>query len=306
LFALAGSPATVLAARLADRTAKGIRGAPRDAMIADETPPEIRGAAFGLRQSLDTVGAFVAPLAAIGLMLLFAQDIRLVFWVAVIPAVASVALAWVALKEPQRHSSATKPQPTLAGFRVIGAPTRRLIQLGFLFTLARFSESFLILKGVEAGLSITIAPLVLVLFNLAYLLGSYPAGALSDRRDPKGVLLAGIGVLVAADLILSRDWGLAGLAAGVALWGVHMALTQGLFARMIADSSPPELRATSFGAFHFVTGIATLLASVAAGMLWDREGSDAAFVAGAGVAAVAGAMLVLLPADSTQHQTRSS
>jgi MFS family permease len=169
--------------------------------------------------------------------------------------------------------------------------------LGFLFTLARFSESFLILKGVEAGLPLATAPLVLVLFNLAYLLGSYPAGALSDRREPRSILLVGIAVLVVANLILSRDWGLAGLGAGVALWGVHMALTQGLFSRMIADVSPAHLRATSFGVFHFATGISTLLASLAAGMLWDRDGSSATFVSAAAVAAVAGAMLWLLPAD---------
>ncbi len=302
LFAMAGSPATVLGARLLDRTAKGIRGAPRDAMIADDTPPAIRGAAFGLRQSLDTVGAFLAPLLAVGLMLLFAGNIRWVFWIAVLPAIASVALACVALREPVHHQAPVKPQPILAGFREINRPTRRLIQLGFLFTLARFSESFLILKGVEAGLSLTMAPLVLVLFNLAYLLGSYPAGALSDRHEPRSILLVGIAVLVTADLILSRDWGLAGLAAGVVLWGVHMALTQGLFARMIADVSPPQLRATSFGAFNFATGISTLLASLAAGMLWDRDGSSATFATAAGVAAVAGAMLWLLPSESLRGE----
>ena len=306
LFALAGSPATVLGARLLDRTAKGIRGAPRDAMIADDTPPEVRGAAFGLRQSLDTVGAFLAPLLAVGLMFLFAGNIRWVFWVAVVPAVASFALAWAALREPAHHEAPAKPQPIMAGFRAINRPTRRLIQLGFLFTLARFSESFLILKGVEAGLSLATAPLVLVLFNLAYLFGSYPAGALSDRRDPKSILLVGIAVLVVADLVLSRDWGLAGLAAGVALWGVHMALTQGLFARMIADASPPELRATSFGAFNFATGISTLLASLAAGLLWDRDGSSMTFLSAAAVATVAGVMLWLLPADSLREEARAS
>nr|WP_294171148.1 MFS transporter [uncultured Sphingomonas sp.] len=295
LFALATSPAAVLGARLVDRTAKGVRGAPRDAMIADETPPAIRGAAFGLRQSLDTVGAFLAPLAAVALMWLFADDIRAVFWVAVIPAFLSVGLAWLALKEPAQHVDSRKPRPLLHGFRNVDGNCRRLIFVGFVFTLARFSESFLILKGHYAGLSLAAAPLVLVLFNLAFLLLSYPAGALSDRRDPRAILAAGIAMLVAGNLVLARTDGVAWLAAGVFLWGGHMALTQGLFARMIADAAPEQLRATTFGLFHFATGIATLLASVAAGLLWDRQGPQATFTASAAVAALAALLLLSLP-----------
>ena len=294
LFALAASPFTVLGARLIDRTAKGIRGAPRDAMIADETPPEVRGAAFGLRQSLDTVGAFLAPLAAVALMWLFVENIRAVFWVAVIPAIGSVILAWLFLREPSRHTP-TKPQPLLSGFRQVDKGSRQLIMVGFVFTLARFSESFLILKGHYAGLSLAAAPLVLVLFNLAYLLLSYPAGVLSDRRDPRAILVAGIALLVAGNLVLARTDGLAWGAVGVFLWGGHMALTQGLFARMLADSAPEQLRATTFGMFHFATGIATLLASLAAGLLWDRQGPEATFTASAVVAALAGLMVMSLP-----------
>lgn len=303
LFALATSPATVLGARLVDRTAKGIRGAPRDAMIADETPPEIRGAAFGLRQSLDTVGAFLAPLAAVGLMWLFADDIRAVFWVAVIPAALSIGLAWLALKEPARHVDSSKPQPLLRGFRNVDKACRRLIFIGFIFTLARFSESFLILKGHYAGLSLAAAPLVLVLFNLAYLLLSYPAGALSDRRDPRAILFAGIVLLVAGNMVLARTDSLAWMAVGVFLWGGHMALTQGLFARMIADAAPERLRATSFGLFHFATGIATLLASVAAGLLWDRQGPEATFTASAAVAVMAALLLLSLPATKDERNS---
>ena len=295
LFALAGSPLTVLGARLVDRTAKGLRGAPRDAMIADETPPEIRGAAFGLRQSLDTVGAFLAPIAAVALMWAFADDIRAVFWVAVIPALLSVGLAWLALREPARHAAGAALQPVLAGFRQVSPATRRLIAVGFLFTLARFSESFLILKGVDAGLSLATAPLVLVVFNFAYLALGYPAGALSDRLDPRLILVGGIAMLVAGNLVLARTDDFAGLTVGVLLWGGHMALTQGLFARMIADAAPPDLRATSFGLFHFATGIATFLASLAAGLLWDRIGPQATFTASAAVAAMAALMLLSLP-----------
>ena len=295
LFPLAAGPIELMGARFADRVGKGIRGGPRDAMIADETPPEIRGRAFGLRQSLDTVGALIAPLLAIGLMALFAGDIRLVFWIAVIPAVASAMLVWLALKEPRQHVASGKALPFFAGFREIDRATRRLLAVAFLFTLARFSEGFLILKGMEAGLSATWSPLALVVFNLAFMTLAFPAGAFSDRSNPRTILLAGMALLIAADLILAQSVGLPGLTLGIALWGAHMALTQGIFARMIADSAPEHLRATSFGAFHFVSGIATLLASVGAGLLWDRDGSQATFLAGAGVAAVAMAMLVLLP-----------
>ncbi|QIK80068.1 MFS transporter [Sphingomonas piscis] len=294
LFPMAGSLVAVLGARFADRIGKGIRGAPRDAIIADETPPEIRGRAFGLRQALDTVGALLAPLAAIGLMLLFADDIRAVFWVAVIPAALSFLLVLIALKEPEQRLAASS-QKMVAAFRDLDRNMRRLIAVGFLFALARFSEGFLILKGVEAGLSQTYAPLTLVLFNLVFLAFAYPAGALSDRVAPRTLLMAGLAVLIAGDLVLAGVPGLAGLALGVALWGAHMALSQGVMARMIADAAPPQLRATGFGAFYFVTGIATLLASLAAGLIWDRDGSAAAFVAGAAVAAVTLVMLTLLP-----------
>jgi MFS family permease len=294
LFPLAGSAVAVLAARFADRVGKGIRGAPRDAMIADETAPEMRGRAFGLRQSLDTVGALLAPLAAIGLMMVFASDVRAVFWIAVIPAALSFLLVLFALREPETRAPLSR-QPMLASFRELDRPTRRLIAVGFLFALARFSEGFLILKGMESGLSLAFAPLTLVLFNLIFFLFAYPAGAISDRVEPKAILIVGLGLLVAGDLVLARSEGLAGLACGVALWGAHMALTQGVLSRMIADTAPDHLRATSFGAFFFVSGLGTLLGSVAIGLIWDRDGASAAFVAGAGAAALTLAMVALLP-----------
>ena len=293
LFALATSGAMVMGARFADRIGKGIRGSPRDAMIADETPPEIRGRAFGLRQALDTVGALIAPIAAIGLMALF-MSIRTVFWIAIIPAAASFLLAWLALREPENKLPPHKREPFFSGFRHLAPETKRLIAVGFLFTLARFSEAFLILKGIEAGLSEAWSPLTLALFNLAYVALAYPAGIVSDRVSPRTILLAGMGVLIAGDLVLAYTIGFAGLIVGVTLWGAHMALTQGIFARMIADSAPEDLRATSFGAFWFVSGIASLLASLGAGLLWDRDGSSATFLASAGMAALAFAMLSLL------------
>ncbi|HVF38187.1 MAG TPA: MFS transporter [Sphingomicrobium sp.] len=294
LFPIAQGALPVLGARFVDRVGKGMRGAPRDAMIADETPPELRGAAYGLRQALDTVGGFLAPLAAIALMLALAGDIRTVFWIAVIPAVLSFLFAWVMLKEPARHA-ATTSSVAWGGWRTIDLEVKRLIGVGFLFGLARFSEGFLILKAMDVGLAMEWSPLVLALFALAYMLLAYPAGALSDRMEPRALLLGGIAVLVVANLWLARADALWAVFAGVALWGAHMALTQGIFARMIADAAPEAERATSFGAFFFAQGVAALLASIGAGLLWDRGGPAETFMASAAIAAAAGAMLTLLP-----------
>jgi MFS family permease len=300
LFPLAASAPAVMLARFADRIGKGIRGAPRDAIVADESPPEIRGRAFGLRQTLDTIGALLAPLAAIGLMALLASDIRAVFWIAAIPAGCSFLLAWLALKEPEQHLAPIKKSPFFAGFKLLDKETRRLLAVGFLFSLARFSEAFLILKGIDVGLSEAMSPLTLAIFNLAYVALTYPAGALSDRMSPRSLLMAGMAVLIAGDVVLAKTVGFAGLVLGTVLWGMHMALTQGIFSRMIADSAPEELRATSFGAFWFVSGIAALLASLGAGWLWDRHGPGSTFLTSAAVAAVALAMLSLL------HEQRGS
>src|SRR3954451_22802388 len=287
LFPLAASAPAVMVARFADRIGKGIRGSPRDAMIADETPPEVRGRAFGLRQALDTVGALLAPLAAIALMAWLASDIRAVFWIAVIPAAMSFLLAWLALREPEQHLAPLKKSPFFAGFRALDQGTKRLLQVGFLFTLARFSEGFLILKGIDIGLSEAMSPLTLAIFNLAYVALAYPAGSLSDRMSPRLILIAGMAVLVAGDLVLAKTNSFPGLVLGTVLWGTHMALTQGIFARMIADSAPEELRATSFGAFYFVSGIGGLFASLGAGWLWDHQGPGSTFLTSAGVAAAA-------------------
>jgi len=297
LFPVAQGAVELMGARFADRVGKGIRGAPRDAIIADETPPEIRGRAFGLRQALDTIGALIAPLAAVGLMILFAEDIRAVFWIAVIPAALSFLLALIAVKEPVANLVAATFQPLFHGFRELDKPVRRLLAVAFLFSLARFSEGFLILRAIDVGVSTVLSPLALVVFNVGFLALAYPAGALSDRMSPRSILMAGMGILAAANLILAQDIGVAGLIVGILLWGAHMALTQGIFSRMIADFAPDHLRATSFGAFYFVSGIGTLLASLAAGFIWDRDGASTTFMAGAAAAAVALAMLSLLHSD---------
>ena len=289
LFALAGSAPVVLGARFADRIGKGLRGAPRDALVADVTPVAIRGRAFGLRQSLDTVGAFAGPLLAIGLMAAFANDMRLVFWVAVIPAILAVLCVIFGVEE-RNDPAVQKPERlpiAIADLKRLERPFWGVVALGVIFTLARFSEAFLILKASAEGLPLTYAPAVLVAMNAVYALGAYPAGIASDRVPARILLGWGLVCLIAADLVLALVSGLAGAFAGIALWGLHMALTQGLMAKLVADQAPAELRGSAFGLFNLATGLALLAASVVAGVLWDRLGSNAPFLAGAAIAAAA-------------------
>lgn len=297
LFPLAGSAALVLAARFVDRVGKGIRGAPRDALVADLTPPAIRGAAYGLRQSLDTVGAFAGPLLAIGLMLASGGDIQLVFWLAVIPAVISVAILVGGVREPDtaRPAKAARSPIRRDELRRLGGAYWRVVAVAAVLTLARFSEAFLVLRAQEAGLAMALVPLVLVVMNLAYGLSAYPVGVLSDRRDPKRLLVLGFAVLVAADLVLAVDGGLWAVLAGTALWGLHMGMTQGLLAALVAETVPADRRGTGFGLFNLAGGLALLLASTLAGGLWSWAGSGATFLAGAGLTVVglAGAVLLL-------------
>ena len=296
VFALAGSVGWVVAARFVDRVGKGIRGAPRDALVAEISPPDLRGASFGLRQSLDTVGAFAGPLLAIALMWAFAGDVVAVFWVAVIPAVLSVAVLLFAVREPDRPADLRKVRNPLSRAEMRHLPRAYWITvaLAFVFTLARFSEAFLILRADSLGLSVALVPAVLVVLNLAYALSAYPAGALSDRMDRTRVLLVGLVILVAADLVLAATAGLAGLFAGVALWGLHMGLTQGILATLVADAAPAELRGTAFGVFNLVTGVSLLIASALAGALWEGIGPQATFLAGAGLAAATAAGLLAM------------
>lgn len=293
-FPLAGSAAVVLGARFADRIGKGIRGAPRDALVADVTPPSIRGRAFGLRQSLDTIGAFAGPLLAIALMLLFANDIRAVFWVAIIPAVLAVIFVIVGVEDPKTSGARQAPPPVrIADLRRLPSAFWRVVGIGVIFTLARFSEAFLILKANAEGLPLALAPLVLVVMNVVYALGAYPAGALSDSWRARSLLLWGLLLLIAADLALAFIPNVAGAFLGIALWGGHMAMTQGLMAKLVADHAPDEIRGSAFGLFNLATGLALLAASVLAGLLWDRLGSQATFIAGASFAAVAFILLTV-------------
>ncbi len=281
LFAIAPTVGWVVTARLIDRVGKGIRGAPRDALVAYLAPPSMRGAAFGLRQSLDTVGAFLGPLLAMGLMLLWANDFRAVFWVAVIPAALCVALLLVGVQEPERAASAVRNDPIRReNLRRLGGAYWWVVALGAVFTLARFSEAFLLLRVQQGGLPLAWTPLVLVLMNVVFALGAYPLGKLADSTRHTTLLAWGLVVLIAADTLLAFSDRGAAAWLGIALWGLHMAMTQGLLATMVADTAPADLRGTAFGMFNLVSGVALLVASGLAGLLWDRLGASATFGAG--------------------------
>ncbi|MDQ3060497.1 MAG: MFS transporter [Pseudomonadota bacterium] len=283
LFALASTTGLVLAARLIDRVGKGIRGAPRDALVADLAPPGLRGAAFGLRQSLDTVGAFVGPLLAMGLMLLWANDFRAVFWVAIIPGFLAVALLLFGVQEPAPAApvSARRNPVSRENLRRLNNAYWRVVIIGALFTLARFSEAFLVLRALQGGLPVAYTPLVLIGMNIVYAVGAYPFGKLSDRVSHSQLLAWGLVVLIAADAVLASSNHWTWVWAGIALWGLHMAMTQGLLATMVTDAAPPDLRGTAFGFFNLVSGLAMLLASTLAGVLWDQLGAPMTFIAGA-------------------------
>lgn len=283
LFAIAPSAGWVLAARFSDRLGKGIRGAPRDALVADLTPQPQRGAAYGLRQSLDSVGAFVGPIAALILMEVFNDDFRLVFWLAAIPAIACVATLAIFVREPARHVAADKTRAPIrwAVVHQLGSRFWAVALIGVVLTLARFSEAFLILRAQGAGLPIALIPLVLIVMNVVYSASAYPTGAFADRMDQRILLAAGFGMLIAADLVLAFGASVWTVMAGVALWGLHMGMTQGLLAALVADATADELRGTAFGVFNFASGIAMLAASVLAGYLWQTIGPSATFLAGA-------------------------
>ena len=289
IFPLADSIGWLVAARFIDRLGKGIRGAPRDALIADLTPPALRGASFGLRQSLDTVGAFLGPLLAIAAMWLSAGNFTFVFWIAVIPAFVSFGLIAFAVREPERPTvlKAVRAPLSMRELGRLGGAYWSIVAIAAVFTLARFSEAFLILRAQSIGLPVALAPVVMVVMNVAYALSAYPAGALSDRFRRTDMLLIGLAFLIAADLTLGFATGIAALFAGVALWGVHMGFTQGLFAAMVADAAPAELRGTAFGAFNLLTGLSLLAASLMAGALWDAVGPAGTFLAGAAWSVIA-------------------
>ncbi|MFN0126578.1 MAG: MFS transporter [Verrucomicrobiales bacterium] len=295
VFPLATTIWWVFGARFVDRIGKGIRGAPRDALLADIAPPRLRGAAYGLRQSLDSVGAFVGPLLAVAFMIWLAGDIKAVLWVAVLPAFLAVLLLIVAVREPERleHASGSRNPLTLAVVADLSLRYWLVVALGAVVTLARFSEAFLILRAQDIGLAIGYVPVIMIVMNVVYALFAYPAGAVADRLSARTLLVFGLVVLIASDVVLAlaASPGIAFL--GAALWGLHMALTQGLLSKLVADAAPAHVRGTAFGVFNLVSGGALLLASVIAGSLWSVFGASATFIAGASFAALAATGLLL-------------
>jgi MFS family permease len=301
LFPLANAIAPVAVARFTDRLGKGIRGAPRDALLADVTAPDQRGAAFGLRQTLDTVGAILGPLAAAGLLLLYTDDIRAVLWWAVLPAIASVLVLVVFVREPETHRAVAKPKPSFRNASALPAAFWWITALASLLTVARFSEAFLLLRGTSLGMDLSAAPVILAGMSLVYALSSYPAGAASDRLGRSSLLALGIVALAASHAALALAANTLVLALGVGLWGLHMGLTQGLLAAMVADVAPLPLRGTAFGVFYALTGVALLIGSAAAGLVWELAGAPAPFVAGAGLALIT--LLLMAPVRSGRQRT---
>ena len=282
LFAIAPTSGVMFSARMIDRVGKGIRGAPRDALVADVTPPEIRGAAYGLRQSLDTIGAFLGPLLAVVLMFLLDNYFQSIFWVEAIPAVLSIALLGFGLKEPRTAIVQKRTNPLRReNLKKLSAAYWWVVAIGSIFTLARFSEAFLVLRAQQMAIPLFAIPLVMVAMNLVYSLTAYPFGKLSDSMSHSKMLQWGLLVLIAADIVLALSSHWSTLLAGVALWGIHMGMTQGLLAAMVAHTAPPELRGTAFGMFNLMSGIALLLASAGAGVLWEVLGAASTFYAGA-------------------------
>lgn len=297
LFPLAAAVEWIFAARILDRVGKGIRGAPRDALVADIVPSEMRGAAYGLRQALDSVGAFVGPLLALAFMAWFANDIRQVFWVAVIPALVSVAVLALAVREPeQEHASADgKKRLSWADAKRLPARYWLTIALGCVVTLARFSEAFLILRAQSLGITAGLVPAIMIVMNVAYAALAYPAGAAADRMHPRHLLLAGLGILIAAHGVFAAASGSLWAFIGAALWGAHLAFTEGLLAKLVADASPASLRGTAFGLFNLANGGALLVAGVVAGWVWGAFGPPATFITGA-VFALLAVIGLLFPA----------
>ena len=307
LFAVAPAIGIVLTARLLDRIGKGVRGAPRDALVADIAPPEVRGAAFGLRQSLDTVGAFLGPLLAVILMLRWADNFRAVFWVAVVPGLLAVSLLMLGVQEPEHHVGMKRSNPIRReNLKRLSGAYWWVVGIGAVFTLARFSEAFLVLRAQQGGIPVAYVPLVMVAMNLVYAASAYPFGKLSDRMSHSTLLSLGLIVLIAADLVLATNDHWLTVAIGVALWGIHMGMTQGLLATMVADTAPADLRGTAYGFFNLVSGIAMLIASAVAGLLWDRLGASFTFYAGGGFCLLALIGLTVKARQSSRTRLASS
>ena len=294
IFPLADSVGWVFGARLLDRFGKGIRGAPRDALIADVTPPELRGAAYGLRQALDSVGAFIGPLLAIALLALFARDFKAVLWFATIPAVIAVLVLWTAVEEPPRSTPRAVQRLAWRDVQSLARPYWKVVLLGLVFTLARFSEAFLVLRGQHLGLGAAFAPAILVAMSVTYAVIAYPAGRAADHYPARVLLVPGLAVLVASDLLFAFANGPILVLSGAALWGIHLGLTQGLLSKLVAATAPPRLVGTAFGIFNLASGLALFVASALAGWVWDAYGPAATFEVSALCAAISAAGVIFV------------
>ncbi|MFM0572603.1 MFS transporter [Paraburkholderia caledonica] len=293
LFAVAPTIGIVVTARILDRVGKGIRGAPRDALVADVTPPHLRGAAFGLRQSLDTIGASLGPLLAVVFMLVWSDNFRLAFWLAVIPGMLAVALLTFGIEEPAREAGTKRVNPIRwDSIKQLGTSYWWVVAVGGVFSLARFSEAFLVLRAMGSGVPIALVPLVMVAMNVVYALSAYPLGKLADTMSQTKLLVAGLVILIASDVVLAHGTHWSVVLVGVALWGLHMGMTQGLLSTMVAHTAPAQLRGTAFGFFNLLSGVVTLVSSAIAGVLWDRLDAAATFYAGAGFCVLTIALLL--------------
>jgi len=295
IFPLADGVGHIVTAKFIDRIGKGIRSAPRDALIADAAPPDARGASFGLRKSLDTMGGFIGPLIAVGVMLISGADFALVFWLAVIPAAAAIGLLIFGIREPKKPYVAKSRPAFLRQAAKLNRACWMVMIVAAILMLARFSEAFLLLRAEQAGIVISLVPLVMVLMHAVYGLCAYPVGALSDRIGRGGLLAGSIGVLAMADLAIAFSPGIGGYLLGIVLWGMHMGMSQGLLATLIADHAPAELRGSAFGMFNLVSGGALLIGNILAGLYWEFAGSDMTFLAGAGFCVLAGLAVLILP-----------
>ena len=301
VFPLAGSIGWIVGARFIDRVGKGIRGAPRDALLADLSPVNVRGAAFGLRQSLDTIGAALGPLLSIVFMLLTASNFIAVLWIAVVPGFLSFLVILFVVREQDHPTAKPVHLPLSFGqLRRLGRSYWFVVGVATVFALGRFSEAFLLLRAQSAGFPLPLVPTVMLVMNIVYALAAWPTGVLSDKVGRYGLLTGGFSVLIAADLVLAFGANIPAVGIGAALWGLHMGLTQGLLASLVADTAPGDLRGTAFGMFNLITGAATLLASLIAGALWDVIGPTGTFLAGATFTLLA--LLVIPTAESASHE----
>lgn len=296
LLALSTSWMQVFWIRFADRAAKGFRGAPRDALLADSVEPDRRGAAFGLRQSMDSAGAILGPLGAVVLLPVFLGNVRMVFWAAAVPGLISIVLVWALVREVRPSSATKSSRQANPPFRLWSASNRRLLGILLavaIFSLGNSSDLFLILRAQNLGVSTHWAPLLGLVFNTVYTLLSWPAGWLSDRL-PRRILVV-LGYLTYSLIYC----GFAVTSSKVFVWplfaiyGAYYAFTEGVLKAWIADLVPSEARASAYGVFNWIVGLAAFPASLLAGWLWVHASPAAPFYFG-GATAFFGSVLLLM------------